>query len=89
MSRTSRYRQERIHLTKIAIVFFVFFFILLSGIVLIDIKSNQIISADQKSGIVNVTDTGDNIYSLEILGCKINFNLKYVKRDLNRLNDSE
>ena len=89
MSRTSRYQQERIHHTKITVVFLAFFFILLAGIILIDIKSSQIISGDQKPGIVNVTDTGNNIYSLEILGCKIDFDLKYVKRDLDRFNESE
>ena len=89
MSRTSRCRKERQLYSKMIAIFLVFFIILLTGILLTDVNTNRIVSGEQGHSIVNVIDTGDDIYSLEILGCKIDFNLKYVKRDLSKLSESD
>lgn len=85
MDRKNRFRKERIYKLKIFIVFVLFFTILLSGLLVVDINKSYVMYGEPKIELFQVQMLDNDKCEVNILNSKLDLNLKYIKRDINSI----
>jgi ABC-type microcin C transport system permease subunit YejE len=85
LARKIRFRQQRIYELKIIIVFVLFFAVLLSGLIAVDLNKNYVIYGDSRLELLQIELLETDLYQVNILNSKFNLNLKYIKRDINNI----
>ncbi len=88
MARKARLRKERLYTIRLYIVGLLFMLVLISGLAAVDFSKNYVLYGQSSMEIIKIDRLDKDIYSLSILNDRINLNLKYLKRDLNRLKNT-
>jgi len=85
LARKIRFRQQRIYELRIAIVLVLFTVILFSGLFIVDIEKSYVMYGEARLELCQVELFSKDIYRVNILNSKFDLNLKYIKRDVNRV----
>lgn len=85
LTRKIRFRQQRIYKVKIAIVLILFLSILFTGLIVVDFNKSYILYGKPCIELFQIEMIDNDICQLKILNSKFDLNLKYLKKDLNKI----
>lgn len=85
-SRVERYRQKRIIRKRTITAILLFFFLLTSGILIVDNGTNHLVEGNEGVAMATV-NSSDDIIEIKIMNRSIFLNKQYVNRDLQYLKE--
>ncbi len=85
MARKVRFRNERIFNIKIIVVMLLFMLIVTGGLLAVDINKSYVLYGQTKLEMIKIEEVNQDIYQVSLLNDKFNLNLKYLRRDINKL----
>lgn len=87
MSRVEKYRHIRRIRRKCMFVLFVSFFIMVSGIIIVDQSVNSLMNKEEGLAMVSVKSYREDYYYVKVFDKDFFLNAKYIKNDINKFKE--
>ncbi|OPX43482.1 hypothetical protein CLHUN_26290 [Ruminiclostridium hungatei] len=85
MARKIRFRKIRIYHLKILAVIIMFLFVVIGGLVAVDITKSNVMKGHPQLEMVKISELDEDIYRISVFDDAFNLNLKYLKRELSKV----
>lgn len=85
MARKIRFRKKRLYNIRILIVMIMFLIIVAGGLTAVDINKSYVLYGHPEFEMIKVDEVEKDIYQLSFFNEKFSLNLKYLKRDFNKI----
>ena len=86
MNRFQYYKHRKRRNKGVLLAFILTFIVLISGILTADYAVNSMLGLPSKMNIFSCTQKKDYVYRITLMNCSGDFNLTYVKKDLDNVN---
>lgn len=87
MARKIRFRKKRLYNLKIFVVMSLFFLIVISGLVAVDISKSYVLYGHTQLEMIKIHEVEKDIYQVSLFNNTFDLNLKYLKRDMGKIKD--
>ncbi|WP_027627741.1 hypothetical protein [Ruminiclostridium cellobioparum] len=85
MARKIRFRKKRLYNLKIFVVMSLFFLIVISGLVAVDITKSYVLYGQPRLEMIRIQEVEKDIYQVSLFNNTFDLNLKYLRRDMGKI----
>ncbi|NLY44366.1 MAG: hypothetical protein GX066_10510 [Clostridiaceae bacterium] len=85
MNRLELYRQRKRNKRLFYLVIFLSLLIVVVGFVTVDYAVNSMLGVEEKLSIIRIEKTGDPVYALYFMNNRGIIDLRYIKKDFNKV----
>lgn len=85
LARKIRFRKKRLYNLKIFVVMSLFFLIVISGLVAVDIAKSYVLYGQPRLEMLQIQEVEKDIYQVSLFNNTFDLNLKYLRRDMGKI----